>query len=122
MRSLVTALVTSRGWGDQVRCAWPAEDVVLRTDPRRVERILGNLGSNAVEHGGRDVSIVVEPRGATVTVRVADRGPGIAPEHLPHLFDRFYKAAPARAGGGRGIGLAISRENARLLGGGLRGG
>jgi two-component system sensor histidine kinase MtrB len=52
-------------------------------------------------------------------VDVRDRGPGIAPEHLAHVFERFYKADPARAGGGSGLGLAIALENARLLGGAI---
>ncbi len=50
-------------------------------------------------------------------MEVADRGPGIAREDLPHLFERFYKADPARTGRGTGLGLAIALENARLLGG-----
>ena len=50
-------------------------------------------------------------------LEVSDRGAGIPPDRLPHVFDRFYKADTARAGPGSGLGLAIALENARLLGG-----
>jgi two-component system sensor histidine kinase MtrB len=64
------------------------------------------------------VTVRVGGGGGTAFVEVADEGQGIAPEDLPHLFERFYKADRARTGG-TGLGLAIALENARLLGGEL---
>jgi signal transduction histidine kinase len=113
--SLVGAALRARGWEDRV--ALEADEVVLTTDHRRVERIVANLVGNALEHGGRDVSVRVGADGLGAFVEVADRGPGIAREDLPHLFERFYKADPARTGRGTGLGLAIALENAHLLGG-----
>jgi two-component system, OmpR family, sensor histidine kinase MtrB len=113
--SLVAAALRARGWEDRV--ALDAGEVVLTTDHRRVERIVANLVGNALEHGGQDVSVRVGADGVGAFVEVADRGPGIAREDLPHLFERFYKADPARTGRGTGLGLAIALENARLLGG-----
>jgi len=112
--ALVDAILGSRGWSDRVAVTGTAPLVV--TDPRRLERVLANVVANAVEHGGRDVQVVIAGTDQAVTVRVIDRGPGIPAAHLPHLFDRFYKADPARGGAGSGLGLAIARENARLLG------
>jgi two-component system, OmpR family, sensor histidine kinase MtrB len=64
------------------------------------------------------VTVTIDSDDRTVRVAVADVGPGIAPEHLDHLFDRFYKADPSRPrSSGSGLGLAIARENARLHGG-----
>jgi len=58
--------------------------------------------------------------GSIVQVLMTDEGQGIPAEHLPHVFDRFYKADPSRSSSrGSGLGLAIARENARLLGGDL---
>ncbi len=113
--ALTGAVVRSRGWSGRV--AIEADEVVVRSDRRRLERIVSNLVGNAVEHGGREVSVRVGEDGTGPFVEVADRGPGIPPEHLQHLFDRFYKVDPARAGRGSGLGLAIAMENARLLGG-----
>jgi two-component system sensor histidine kinase MtrB len=113
--SLVASALRARGWDGRVRLE--AAEVVLTSDPRRIERIVANLVGNALEHGGRGVSVRVGADGVGAFVEVADGGPGIAPEDLPHLFERFYKADPARAGHGTGLGLAIALENARLLGG-----
>ena len=113
--SLAAGILRSRGW--DARVSLDAEPVVVVTDPRRVERILSNLFENALAHGGRDVAAQIRRNETDALVEVRDQGPGIAPEHLAHVFERFYKADPARAGGGSGLGLAIALENARLLGG-----
>jgi two-component system sensor histidine kinase MtrB len=115
LHSLVEAAVRSRGWTDRVRVE--GDEVVLQSDHRRLERIASNLIGNALEHGGRDVTARVGSDGIGAFLEVADRGAGIAPDRLPHVFDRFYKADTARAGPGSGLGLAIALENARLLGG-----
>jgi two-component system sensor histidine kinase MtrB len=117
LTALLETIVQARGWTGQVRTM--GERVTLHTDPRRLERVLANLLANAVTHGGSEVTATVRPTGDGVSVTVADRGPGIPPEHLPHLFERFYKADPSRTGAGSGLGLAIAYENARLLGGRL---
>lgn len=113
--ALVAAVVRSRGWDDRV--ALETQEVVVQTDRRRVERIVSNLVGNAVGHGGRGVRVRLGAEGERALIEVSDRGPGIAPEQLPHVFERFYKADPARSGSGSGLGLSIALENARLLGG-----
>jgi len=108
---LTEAIVRTHGWDVAVERNGTA---AIESDRRRLERILANLVGNAVEHGGPHVVVRVGPG---PVVEVSDDGPGIPPEHLPYVFDRFYKADPSRAAGGSGLGLAIARENARLLGG-----
>lgn len=112
---LVRSTLVARGWAERVRVG--GEDVAVRTDPRRVERIVSNLVGNALEHGGPHVEVTVGRDGQGSFVEVADDGPGIAPQDLPHIFDRFYKGDRSRRGPGSGLGLAIALENARLLGG-----
>ena len=82
---------------------------------RRSSDLVANLVDNALEHGGSHVEV----RLGEGVVEVVDDGPGISPEHLPHVFERFYKADESRSGGGTGLGLAIAQENARLLGGAI---
>jgi signal transduction histidine kinase len=115
VHSIVTALISARGWQDKVLV--DDQPLTLITDPRRIERILANLIENAVEHSGRDVRVRTISGGERASVEVADGGPGIPPEQLPLIFERFYKADSARASAGSGLGLAIALENARLLGG-----
>jgi signal transduction histidine kinase len=113
--ALVAATLRARGWDGRVRL--DGNGLKLTSDPRRLERIVANLVGNALEHGASEVSVRLANDDGGAVVEVADDGPGIAPEHLPHLFERFYKADAARSGGGTGLGLAIAQENARLLGG-----
>ena len=113
----VRSIVRLRGWDEQVELA--GSEVVLSVDPRRLERIVANLVGNAIEHSGRAVRITVGRADSAAYVEVSDAGPGIEPDRLPRVFDRFYKADPARSGGGSGLGLAIALENATLLGGGI---
>jgi signal transduction histidine kinase len=94
--------------------------VVTVSDKARLERIVANLVHNAFEHGGgTDVRVTIGEQNGTCRVAVSDGGPGIPPDALSHLFDRFFKAdrSRTRERGGIGLGLAIAFENARLLGG-----
>jgi signal transduction histidine kinase len=113
--ALAGAALRARGWDSRVDLA--GEEVVLLSDRRRLERIISNLTGNALEHGGRGVRVRIGRDGTRAFVEVTDGGPGIPPEHLSHLFERFYKADASRTGVGSGLGLAIARENARLLAG-----
>jgi signal transduction histidine kinase len=92
-------------------------------DPRHLQRALANLLRNAVEHSPRGGLVRVEARadGGSSRLSVADQGPGIAAEDLAHVFDRFYRADPARSGehGGSGLGLSIARWAVRRMGGDL---
>jgi two-component system sensor histidine kinase MtrB len=89
----------------------------VESDRRRLDRIVSNLVGNALEHGGGEARVVVSANGDLAQVAVSDDGAGIAAADLPHVFERFYKADPARGGSGSGLGLAIAREHARALGG-----
>ena len=84
-------------------------------DPDRLEQALQNVAANAIRHtpdGGR-VTLRAEPADGRVRITIADSGPGIPTEHLPRIFDRFYKADASRAGtripSGSGLGLSIVR-------------
>jgi two-component system sensor histidine kinase MtrB len=95
---------------------------VADIDPRRVERVLRNLLVNAIEHAdGTDVEITVRGDDRAVAVTVRDHGVGMTRDEAAHVFDRFWRADPARARttGGTGLGLAISLEDAHLHGGWL---
>ena len=93
----------------------------VRMDPERMAQVLGNLLDNGLRHtpaGGR-VAVNVAHRDGEVTVTVTDTGPGVPPEHRPHLFERFWRGDPSRSRrtGGSGLGLAIARRIVEAHGG-----
>jgi two-component system, OmpR family, sensor histidine kinase MprB len=88
---------------------------LVYADPVLLERAVGNLLDNAVKYSPPGAPIEVSVRDGEVVV--ADHGPGVAEEDLPRIFDRFYRAAAARAKPGAGLGLAIVREAAEAHGG-----
>jgi two-component system sensor histidine kinase MtrB len=108
--------------GAKIEFRLPAEPCVAEVDRARVERIMRNLLVNAVEHGeGKDAVVTVAGDSAAVAVAVRDHGIGLAPGEERLVFDRFWRADPARARttGGTGLGLAIALEDARIHGGWL---
>ena len=113
--------------------ALSADETLVRGVPARLHRAVANLLDNAVKHGGADGCVEVEVHGDPPPgrardpdephageVRVRDHGPGIAPEDLPHVFDRFWRAPGARGLPGAGLGLAIVRQVAEAHGGSVR--
>jgi signal transduction histidine kinase len=93
-------------------------------DKQRLERVVGNLVDNAFTHGeGKHVTVRIGTEDGILRLSVEDRGPGIPAEAAGRIFERFFKADPARPRGegrGSGLGLAIARENAHLHGGEIR--
>jgi signal transduction histidine kinase len=90
-----------------------------RVDAERLEQIVSNLLSNAVRHTppGGLVAVAVAAEPAAVRVDVRDTGAGIAPEELPHIFERFYRGQSEAGRGGAGLGLALVKELAEAMGG-----
>jgi signal transduction histidine kinase len=110
--------------GVVVESALPIDLPPVDADRERVHQVLFNLVDNAVRFtpSGGAVTVSAHSHNGSVEVRVADTGVGIPSEHLPRLFDRFYRADPARSreDGGTGIGLAIARSVVEAHGGHIR--
>ena len=94
-----------------------SKSIQIEGDPRRIERILRNLITNAVDHGeGKNVRVQIRESENEIAIGVRDYGLGFNEEDAPYLFDRFWRADPSRArtSGGTGLGLSIALEDAKL--------
>lgn len=94
-----------------------ADGVVAMVQPHHLDQMLANLLGNAVKYAGRADEVRVTTTDSTVTLSIADQGPGVPPELRPRLFERFSRADDARDRPGTGLGLFITRELARANGG-----
>ncbi len=107
--------------GDRLEVHLPDDLPPLFADPRHIEVVLRNLIENAVKYGGEDspVRVTVTVETEDLVVRVEDEGPGIPPEHVPHIFESFYRVEGGltRQASGAGLGLAICRGFVEAHGG-----
>jgi two-component system sensor histidine kinase BaeS len=112
---------SARGVELEVAVAPVATQVMVDADADRIAQVLTNLLDNALRHtpAGRGVWVTMDLSGRSVRIVVTDAGEGIPGEHLPHVFDRFYRVDTARdrAHGGSGIGLAIAKAITEAHGG-----
>jgi heavy metal sensor kinase len=102
-----------------IHCSGKGE---IYADPVLFERAVSNLVDNALRFtpDGSEIKISIMVRDAHSEIAVSDNGRGIAPEHLPRVFDRFYRADPSRSSGGAGLGLALVKSIVDLHGGTAR--
>lgn len=118
----------ARKRGVEIEVHAPDRPCLAEADVRRVERILRNLVTNAIDHAGpgtsgtSEVHVTVDADGQAAAVAVRDYGVGLAPGESAMVFNRFWRADPARdrSSGGTGLGLAISLEDTHLHGGWLQ--
>jgi signal transduction histidine kinase len=119
LRSIVTAashIATARGQPITVVCA---ESLTLRTDPDRLEQIVGTLVENACRHGAPPIEVIASRLDGVVSIAVRDGGPGVTPEDVDALFDQFSRLAAGKQGS-NGLGLHTARRVARWMQGELR--
>jgi signal transduction histidine kinase len=109
----IAAVVRAHGGGANIEVAVD-EELCVVADRARFRRVLDNLVGNALQHGEGAVTVAAGVDGEEVVLEVLDRGPGIDPAVLPHVFERFFKADASRAPHGSGLGLSIALVNAHL--------
>jgi len=129
-RKISTFAVPAREKGIDLVSELPEEALKIEVDPGRIEQVLGNLMTNAIRHTSASGKITVSARlidrdavhgieAPNLVLSVADTGEGISREHLPHVFDRFYRVEESRSRGegGAGLGLAIVKQMSEAHGG-----
>jgi two-component system sensor histidine kinase MprB len=109
------AVERARRHAPQIRFSTALEPVAVDGVPDRLGRAVNNLLDNAAKYSPAGGAVHVALRGGTLTVR--DHGPGVPPDELPHIFDRFFRAGNARDQPGSGLGLAIVKQVAERHGG-----
>ena len=128
LRSVVQKVLDdfkARAEAGRLNLANQAPGLAVRADPRRLEQVLSNLIDNAIKYGRPEGQVIVggcPAEGGQVEVSVQDDGPGIPPESLDRLFERFYRVDKARSReqGGTGLGLAIVKHIVQSHGGRVR--
>lgn len=109
--------------GDKVTIAvhLPPTPLLAEVDRDRARQAIGILLDNAVKYSpsGARIAVTLQADRDMAVIDVADTGPGIAPRHLPHIFDRFYRVEEARTAHGAGLGLAIAKQIAEQHGGSI---
>jgi heavy metal sensor kinase len=110
-------LAEAKGLGLRVQVP---EGLILSGDTDALIRLFVNLMDNAIKYTERgEITISARAAKREIIVDITDTGIGIPPQHLPHIFDRFYRVDPARSAGGAGLGLAIARQISQSHGGRL---
>ncbi|MGG5173657.1 MtrAB system histidine kinase MtrB [Pseudarthrobacter sp. J1763] len=112
-----SAAPVAKQYGSEIRMTTSQKTIVVEMDAKRIERILRNLLLNAVEHGeGKPIEVMVASNADAVAVAVRDHGIGLSKADADRVFDRFWRADPARtrSTGGSGLGLSIAMEDAKL--------
>jgi len=129
LSDIIPSVLSSMEWpaqdkGIQLLQEVPEDLPSLDIDPDRIRQVLRNLVENAINHtpAGGMVRVRAWREGDQVAVAVEDTGEGIPPEHLPHVFERFYRvdSSRSRQTGGSGLGLAIAKQIAEAHGGSIR--